>query len=336
MAKELEVLWKKLSFTEEEDEGIEIESSSKTTAKEIGKNCAMMKIMSHKSISLDALRKNMRMLWKPNKGIQISEVEEDLFLEFDGELSLKEIVLKWAPFWIQIFNIPLKCRTKEIGWAIGSKLGEVLEVNVSKSRVRWARCLRMRVRIDVTKRIAQNLKYATRQVKRRNYNMGLGCEEKFCGEVAKVYAERGVGNRHGESGTEAEQRSGLALARGSSKDDGTAYMPNQTNLEPCPLSRREIGVDAPKQQPKSLHENGMVKGLVRKQGEKEAILDEKVLDQPKAKFGATENMLWEIATFHEGAPNFNVGLEPSSGPKNGEGNLISPSVEQDFQTRTVH
>ena len=181
MAEELEVLWKKLSFMEEEDEGIEIDSNSTRTAKEIGKNCTMMKIMSHKSINLDALRKNMRMLWKPNKGVQISEVEEDLSLvefgdgkdkkkvldmclwsygkqlvlihEFNSELSLKEIEIKWVPFWIQIFNLPLKCRMKEVGWAIGSKLDEVLEVDVSESRVQWGRCLHVQVRIDVTKRL---------------------------------------------------------------------------------------------------------------------------------------------------------------------------------------
>ena len=67
MAEELEVLWKKLSFTEEEDEGIEIDSSSTRTVKEVGKNCALMKVMSHKSISLEALRKNLRMLWKDRK-----------------------------------------------------------------------------------------------------------------------------------------------------------------------------------------------------------------------------------------------------------------------------
>ena len=70
----------------------------------------------------------MRVLWKPNKGVQISEIEEDLFLvefsngkdkkkvldlcpwnynkqlvlfqEFEGELMPKEIVLKWSPFWV--------------------------------------------------------------------------------------------------------------------------------------------------------------------------------------------------------------------------------------------
>lgn len=66
MAEELEVL----SFMEEEDEGIELDNNSTKAARELGKNCAVMKIMSHKSISLDALWKNMRMLWKPNKGVQ--------------------------------------------------------------------------------------------------------------------------------------------------------------------------------------------------------------------------------------------------------------------------
>lgn len=66
MAEELEVL----SFMEEEDDGIELDNNSTKAARELGKNCAVMKIMSHKSISLDSLRKNMRMLWKPNKGVQ--------------------------------------------------------------------------------------------------------------------------------------------------------------------------------------------------------------------------------------------------------------------------
>lgn len=158
MAEELEVLWSKLSFTEEEDENIEIDVNSTKAAKDLGKNCIVMRIMAHKSISLEALRKNLRMLWKPNKGMQISELEEDLFLvefgdgrdkkkvmdmspwsyekqlvllqEFEGKLAPKEIEIKWVPFWVQIFNLPLNCRTKEIGMAIGTKLGVVREVDV--------------------------------------------------------------------------------------------------------------------------------------------------------------------------------------------------------------
>lgn len=184
MAEKLENLWSKLSFTEEEDEGIELDSSCTRAAREVGKNCVIMKILAHKSISIDALRKNMRMLWKPNKGVQISEVDEDLFLvefgdgrdkkkvldmcswsyekqlvllqEFDGKLTPKEIEIRWTPFEIQIFNLHLNCRTKEIGRAIGAKLGAVMEIDVSDSSVHWGTCLGDKVRL--TKRLVKGKK----------------------------------------------------------------------------------------------------------------------------------------------------------------------------------
>lgn len=63
MAEELEELWKKLTFTEEEDEGINLSGESTKIAREIGKNCLVMKILTQRSINLEALRKTMRMLW---------------------------------------------------------------------------------------------------------------------------------------------------------------------------------------------------------------------------------------------------------------------------------
>ena len=45
MADELEELWSKLTFTEEEGEDIELGSESTKAAKEIGKNCLVMKIL---------------------------------------------------------------------------------------------------------------------------------------------------------------------------------------------------------------------------------------------------------------------------------------------------
>ena len=174
-------MWKKLTFTEEEDTGIELDSRSTSVARKVGKYCAVMKILSQRSINVDALRKNLRMLWKPNKGVQISEIEEELFLvefgdendkkkvldmcpwsyekqviliqEYIGELTPKEIEVKWAPFWVQIYNLPLNSRTKETGWAIGSCLGSVLDVDVTETGVQWGKCLRVRVKIDVTKRL---------------------------------------------------------------------------------------------------------------------------------------------------------------------------------------
>ena len=126
MAEELEELWRKLSFMEEEDEGIVLGNNSTIAAKARGRLCAVLKILTYKSVHVGALRKNLRMLWKPSKGVNISELDDDLFLaefrderdkkrimdmspwsyekqlviiqEFEGELTPREMKLKWCPF----------------------------------------------------------------------------------------------------------------------------------------------------------------------------------------------------------------------------------------------
>ena len=93
MEDELEKLGKKLSFTEEEDESISLGSGTMEAAKTVGKNCLLMKVLSHKYMNVEALRKNMRMLWKPNKGVQINEIGEELFLaEFEDGRDKKRIM----------------------------------------------------------------------------------------------------------------------------------------------------------------------------------------------------------------------------------------------------
>lgn len=56
-AEELKKLWNKLSVTKEEDEDIVLRSSCTRAAREVGENCAVMKILMHSSINLEALRK---------------------------------------------------------------------------------------------------------------------------------------------------------------------------------------------------------------------------------------------------------------------------------------
>ena len=208
MAEELEESWKKLNFMEEEDTRIDLDSTSTKAAKAVGKCCAIMKIWTQRSINLDALRKNLRMLWKPNKGVQISEVEEEVFLvefgdvkdkkkvldmcpwsyekqlviiqEFEGELTLKEIDLKWVPFWVQIYNLPLKSKTRETGWVIGSSLGSVLQVDVPDSGVQWGRCLRVRVHIDVTRRLVRGRKITIEGGKSKWVNFKYERLPNFC------------------------------------------------------------------------------------------------------------------------------------------------------------
>ena len=98
MAAELEILWRKPTVTDEEEESVTLGRECTRATKERGKNCLVMKVLSRRGVMLDALRKNIRMLWKPNKSIQISVIEEEVYLvEFDDERDKKR-VLEMSPW----------------------------------------------------------------------------------------------------------------------------------------------------------------------------------------------------------------------------------------------
>ena len=72
MTDELEAFWKKLSLTEEEDEQVVLGSNSTKAAKELGRSCLMMKVLTRGSIS---------------------ELEDELFMvEFGDERDKKKIM----------------------------------------------------------------------------------------------------------------------------------------------------------------------------------------------------------------------------------------------------
>ena len=49
-------------------------------------------------------------------------------------------------------------RTCEMGWATGSTFGELMSVDVVNSGVQWGKYLRVRVKIDVTKKLVRGKK----------------------------------------------------------------------------------------------------------------------------------------------------------------------------------
>ena len=56
-----------------------------------------MKVLAHRSISLEALRKNLRIIWKPNKGIQITEIDDELYLVEFGDGRDKKKIMDISP-----------------------------------------------------------------------------------------------------------------------------------------------------------------------------------------------------------------------------------------------
>ena len=54
------------------------------------------------------------------------EMQLILLQDFDWELVPKNITMKWSPFWVQIYNLPLKSMTREAAQVIGSQKLEKL------------------------------------------------------------------------------------------------------------------------------------------------------------------------------------------------------------------
>lgn len=125
MVEEQQELWRKLSFMEEEDEGIVLGNNSPRVAKARGRLCVDLKILSHRSVSVEALRKNLRMLWKPRKRVNIGELKGDLFLTEFGDERDKKRVMDMSPWsyekqlvLIQEFEGELTPREMELKWSL--------------------------------------------------------------------------------------------------------------------------------------------------------------------------------------------------------------------------
>ena len=115
-------------------------------------------------------------------------------------------------------------------------------------------------------------------------------------------------------------------ARGNSKKKGKDHTPNLMTLEKNPLTWSETSAEVLKQQLQCLHENSLVRELVRKQGEKESILSEDVVDQGRSQSGVKEKTCGETATDNKETSNFSLGMAQRNNTSVEDGPL-SPRAE---------
>ncbi|KAH7550598.1 hypothetical protein JRO89_XS13G0228500 [Xanthoceras sorbifolium] len=68
-----------------------------------------------------------------------------------GSGSLANMRFGYAEFWVQLHNVPLLCLTKDIGYFLGSQIGQVVEVDSTPSGDCLGKYLHTHVRIDIRK-----------------------------------------------------------------------------------------------------------------------------------------------------------------------------------------
>ncbi|XWS61009.1 hypothetical protein CRYUN_Cryun07bG0088500 [Craigia yunnanensis] len=186
MIDELENLWGKLSFTEEEFTEVVIEKDWLEEAKEAGKNFLIGKLLLNKRVNVKAMKNVLCNVWKVLLGMSIKEVGNRLFVfhfqddmenervllrqlwsfnksllvlqNLEENVKLEDVKLQRCSFWVQIHGLPLGLMTEKIRTILGESIGDVEEVDIEGEQMAWGCYLRVRVSINISKQLKKGSK----------------------------------------------------------------------------------------------------------------------------------------------------------------------------------
>ena len=178
---EQEVLdnFQKLQLTKEEANDIVITSVARA---ELLLECSLSlfgRLLTNRQQNQRAFKNTLKTTWKMGSDLRIVEVGNNVFqfkfgslcqLEwvkrsgpwnFDNNLLLlcrwrkglttSNISFTHAPFWVQVWGLPFKYMSEDVGKDIGSRLGKVLEVDKRSLQAKQAKFIRIRVEIPIDK-----------------------------------------------------------------------------------------------------------------------------------------------------------------------------------------
>ena len=157
----MEELWKKFNLSEEEKGVLSINSQDVARSKEQAQFSLLFRLQTIRDFNKEAFKSTMQQLWRDSHRVTIKEVGNNLFLaifvteehmndildrslwsfdkrlillkRFTGDVSSKNVTFQQSPFWIRVFNIPIKSMNSTIGNYIANEIGVPLLVDASKS-----------------------------------------------------------------------------------------------------------------------------------------------------------------------------------------------------------
>jgi len=157
----MEELWKKFSLSEEEKGVLSINSQDVAQSKEQAQFSLLFRLQTNKDFNKEAFKSTLQQLWKGPDRVIIKEVGNNLFLavfvteehmndvldkspwsfdkrlfllkHFDGDLSPGNVKFQRSPFWIRVFNIPIKSMNLSVSNHIANEIGIPLLIDAPKS-----------------------------------------------------------------------------------------------------------------------------------------------------------------------------------------------------------
>jgi hypothetical protein len=70
-------------------------------------------------------------------------------------MPLTQMGFEIAAFWVRMYNLPLVCMGREVGYKLGGTVGVVEEVDINEDGVGWGEFLQVRIKVNLHKPLAQ-------------------------------------------------------------------------------------------------------------------------------------------------------------------------------------
>jgi hypothetical protein len=179
MADELGDLYGKISLTDGEKTGIQVDEGDIADGREVGGKCLIGKVWTEKNVNKEAFKSVFSTIWRTVGAVKFKELRDNIWLfefadendkrrvmegrpwsfdkqivvlnDFDGSTKPSQMDFTRSPFWIQVQDMPLLCMNKNVGTKIGESLGQLEDVDVAGDGTGWGSCLWLRVTLDLMK-----------------------------------------------------------------------------------------------------------------------------------------------------------------------------------------
>jgi hypothetical protein len=155
--------WGNFSLSVDEDLDVEVQATEVANIVTRGQSCIVGKLVSDRYVSMESIKKELLRWWKLSKAPNFKVLGDNLILiefehakdkkrvlegrpwvfegnlflveDFDGRTAPSAIPFRKAFFWVRMKNLPLACMGREVGFKIGSSVGEVEEVDADRDGI---------------------------------------------------------------------------------------------------------------------------------------------------------------------------------------------------------
>lgn len=170
----------------QEDDEIEFVDESAEQVAAAPSLCLVRRFLTDRNIRAVVMKERMADVWRPGRGVSITEIEPGLFsFQFYHELDVQkilkqgpwhfdkhllilgvaqegippqEIPLKQVPFWVQVHDLPIGFMSETVGKGLANFIGVFLEYDEKNNSNYLRSFMRIRVLVDVTEPLKRTKK----------------------------------------------------------------------------------------------------------------------------------------------------------------------------------